>query len=41
MRFLADLERSVRIVDVEAVTFSVGEGDLTQYGVSIKTYWLR
>lgn len=41
VRFLADLERSVRIVDVKAVSFTVGEGDLTQYGVSIKTYWLR
>lgn len=41
LRFLADLERSVRVVDVNAVSFSVGDGDLMQYSISVKTYWLR
>ncbi len=40
-RFLKDLERSVRIVDVKEISFSVGEGDLVEYSVMIKTYWLR
>lgn len=41
VRFLADLERSVRIVDVNSIGFTVGEGELTQYSVAVKTYWLR
>ncbi len=41
VRFLKDLERSVRIVDIESISFSIGLGDLADYSVSIKTYWLR
>jgi hypothetical protein len=41
IRFLADLERSVRIVDVKSAAFSVGQGDLTAYSLEITTYWLR
>ncbi len=40
-RFLSDLERSVRVVDVNSISFSVGEGDLMQFAVAVKTYWLR
>ena len=40
-RFLKDLERSVRIVDVQSIAFSVGQGELSDYTVSIKTYWLK
>lgn len=41
LAFLTDLERSVRVVDVEKVGFSVGQGDLNTYSLQIKTYWLR
>lgn len=41
IRFLSDLERSIRVVDVNGISFSVGEGDLMQYSVTVKTYWLR
>mgnify|MGYP003393662515 CR=1 FL=1 len=41
LRFLRDLERSVRIVDVSKIGFTTGTGDLVEYGFLIKTYWLR
>ena len=41
LRFLQDLERSVRIVDVQTLSFTVGTGELTQYSILVKTYWLR
>lgn len=41
LRFLKDLEQSLRIVDVTGISFSVGQGDLNDYSVSIRTYWLR
>ena len=39
--FLDDLEKSVRVVDVEKITFVTGPGDLETYKLQIKTYWLR
>lgn len=39
--FLQDLEKSVRIVDVESIKFSSGSGDLNSYALQIRTYWLR
>ena len=39
--FLQDLEKSVRVVDVEAITFSTSDGDQQNYKLQIKTYWLR
>lgn len=41
VRFLIDLERSLRIVDITGINFAVREGDLNEYTVSVKTYWLR
>ncbi|MFC1720703.1 type 4a pilus biogenesis protein PilO [Patescibacteria group bacterium] len=41
LRFLTDLEKSLRIVDVVRVAFSSSEKDLYEYNVSIKTYWLK
>lgn len=41
MAFLQDLQRSVRVVDIEGISFSAGTGDLNTYGLQIKTYWLR
>ncbi|MBP9771506.1 MAG: type 4a pilus biogenesis protein PilO [Candidatus Pacebacteria bacterium] len=41
--FLADLERSLRIIDVNSVSFAAPEGavGLTNYSVSLTTYWLK
>lgn len=41
LAFLNDLERSVRVVDVESIGFTAGSGDLNTYTLQIKTYWLR
>jgi Tfp pilus assembly protein PilO len=41
LRFLQDLERSLRIADITGVSFSVGEGDLQEYAVTLRTYWLH
>lgn len=39
--FLSDLERSLRLADVVALSFSANESGLYTYTVSIKTYWLK
>lgn len=41
MRFMQDLERSLRIVDVTGVSFTVGDGDLQEYSIALRTYWLH
>lgn len=41
LRFLKDLEKSVRIVDVRTIAFSAGRGELMDFSISVKTYWLR
>jgi Tfp pilus assembly protein PilO len=40
--FIKDLESSLRIVDLEGLSFtSAGEGEVFNFNVSIKTYWLK
>lgn len=40
--FIADLARSLRLVDVTATTFSAAaDRDVYDYSVEIKTYWLK
>lgn len=41
LAFLSDLEHSLRIVDVEKISFQVGEKSLNDYTLSIRTYWLH
>jgi Tfp pilus assembly protein PilO len=41
LSFLADLEHSLRIVDVDQLSVTTGTGDLNQYALQIKTYWLH
>jgi len=41
IRFLEDLEKSLRIVDVVGISFSSSEKDLYEYNVSVQTYWLK
>ncbi|MBI1975446.1 MAG: type 4a pilus biogenesis protein PilO [Candidatus Vogelbacteria bacterium] len=40
-RFLADLERSLRLVDVVGISFSAAEDPVYTYQVSLRTYWLK
>lgn len=39
--FLRDLEHSLRIVDVERLTFTAGASPAITFNLSIRTYWLR
>jgi len=41
LAFLMDIEHSLRIVDVEKLDFKVGETDLSNHDLIIRTYWLR
>lgn len=40
-RFLEDLEKSLRIIDVKSLAFTNSESGLTEYQASIDTYWLK
>ncbi len=40
-QFLADLERSLRLVDVVGLSFSASQSGIYDFVVEIKTYWLR
>jgi len=39
--FMQDIEKSLRIIDIESVSFDQGDSGLSEYRVSIKTYWLK
>lgn len=39
--FLEDLEHSLRIVDIESVSFSGNDKNLYDYKISLRTYWLK
>lgn len=41
IRFIKDLESSLRIVDLVGLSFSSTEGDAFNFNISIKTYWLK
>ena len=41
LTFLSDIEHSLRIVDIENLSFKVPSEGLPTYVVSIRTYWLR
>lgn len=41
LSFLADLEHSLRIIDVEEISFAPGENGLYSFSLSIRTYWLQ
>lgn len=40
-QFLADLESSLRLLDVTSISFKTAAGGLSQYNITLKTYWLR
>lgn len=39
--FLADLAHSLRMVDIESVSFSGNDKNLYDYKISLRTYWLK
>jgi hypothetical protein len=41
LKFLYDLEHSLRLIDIQKISFSVGETGTTDYSVTIRTYWLH
>lgn len=41
LAFLEDLQRSLRIVDIERISFSVSETGVSDYNLTIRTYWLH
>jgi len=40
-RFLADMESSLRIIDVRSVSFQPTESGLYEHSVSVTTYWIK
>lgn len=40
LKFLRDVEKNLRIVDIESVKFSSSDADLYEYTIILKTYWL-
>lgn len=39
--FMTDLENSLRLVDMTALSFTAGDKDFYDYNVELKTYWLK
>jgi len=40
-RLLADIEKSLRIMNIKSISFQTGESGLYNYQVSVETYWLK
>jgi Tfp pilus assembly protein PilO len=40
-RLIADLESSLRLVDITSISFRTTGGDFDEYRIMIRTYWLR
>jgi Tfp pilus assembly protein PilO len=40
-QFMIDLEKSLRLVDIEAISFSAGDGELYDVTIAVRTYWLK
>jgi hypothetical protein len=41
LAFLADLEHSLRIIDIQSIVFTANNGDSADYTFNIRTYWLH
>jgi len=39
--FVGDLEKSLRLIDVTALSFSSGDKDQYEFNLEIKSYWLK
>lgn len=40
-KFVRDIESSLRVIDIRSINFSVSDGGLYEYTLSIDTYWLQ
>jgi Tfp pilus assembly protein PilO len=40
-KFMADIEKSLRIIDVKSVSFQATENNIYEFQVSVETYWLK
>ncbi len=40
-RFLADLEQSLRVVDITSLEFTASDKDVNDYSIKLRTYWYR
>jgi len=40
-KFLGDIEKSLRVIDVKTVDFDSSESGLSDYKISVQTYWLK
>ncbi|MES2953602.1 MAG: type 4a pilus biogenesis protein PilO [Patescibacteria group bacterium] len=40
-RFLADLDRSLRVVDIVDLKFKAGDKDQNDYAIKLRTYWRK
>ena len=40
-KFLGDIEKSLRVIDVKTVDFDSTESGLSDYKISVETYWLK
>lgn len=41
LALLQDLEHSLRVMDIEKISFTVGESSLYDYSITVRTYWLH
>ncbi len=41
LALIQDLEHSLRVMDIEKISFTAGEKDLSDYSFTIRTYWLH
>lgn len=40
-KFMADIEKSLRLIDVKSVAFQTTESGIYEFQVSVETYWLK
>lgn len=40
-KFMADIEKSLRIIDVKSVAFQTTESGIYEFQVAVQTYWLK
>lgn len=41
LRLLADIEKSLRIMNVKSISFATSDSGLYDYQISVETYWLK
>lgn len=41
VRLLADIEKSLRVMDVKSISFQTSESGLYDHQISVETYWLK